>query len=165
MKLRSCATLFAQVSPPDSVLDKYFAGEADERTLELMRVARKANMKLFLTVVAVFVALGVWAGFRAGEPPFANTRFQAGLAIAFAAQILFCLWVWFRARPGSADRMVLPPLIVLSASMLVNLLPRLLWPGDERMQFAAMTISTALLVVALVMHIRRRRALRQEGHQ
>ena len=44
-KLRSCATLFAQVSPPDSVfegvLDKYFAGEADERTLELMRVTRR----------------------------------------------------------------------------------------------------------------------------
>jgi uncharacterized protein (DUF1810 family) len=36
-KLRSCATLFAQVSPDDSVfhrvLDKYFAGEPDAATL------------------------------------------------------------------------------------------------------------------------------------
>jgi uncharacterized protein (DUF1810 family) len=40
MKLRSCATLFAHVSPPGSVfhrlLDKYFAGEPDARTLHLL---------------------------------------------------------------------------------------------------------------------------------
>ena len=37
MKLRSCATLFASVSPPDSVfdriLDKYFEGQRDDKTL------------------------------------------------------------------------------------------------------------------------------------
>ncbi|HEU4620054.1 MAG TPA: DUF1810 domain-containing protein [Gammaproteobacteria bacterium] len=41
MKLRSSATLFAAVSPPGSVferlLDKYFGGERDEKTLRLMR--------------------------------------------------------------------------------------------------------------------------------
>lgn len=40
MKLRSCATLFAAVSPPRSVfhrlLDKYFAAEPDERTIQRM---------------------------------------------------------------------------------------------------------------------------------
>lgn len=40
MKLRSCVTLFAQVSPPGSVfeqlLDEFFEGEADQRTLELI---------------------------------------------------------------------------------------------------------------------------------
>jgi uncharacterized protein (DUF1810 family) len=43
MKLRSCATLFACVSPAGSVfdrlLDKYFQGRRDDRTLRLMRVA------------------------------------------------------------------------------------------------------------------------------
>lgn len=38
LKLQSCATLFAAVSPPGSVfhqlIDKYFGGEHDERTLE-----------------------------------------------------------------------------------------------------------------------------------
>jgi uncharacterized protein (DUF1810 family) len=41
MKLRSCATLFARVSNGDSVfhkiLDKYFAGKPDPRTLELLQ--------------------------------------------------------------------------------------------------------------------------------
>jgi uncharacterized protein (DUF1810 family) len=41
MKLRSCATLFAQVSPPGSVferaLDRYFDGKSDERTLDVLR--------------------------------------------------------------------------------------------------------------------------------
>ena len=40
MKLRSCATLFAQVSPTNSVferlLDKYFQGEVDEKTVRLL---------------------------------------------------------------------------------------------------------------------------------
>ena len=42
MKLRSCATLFAQVSSPGSVferlLSKYFQGERDERTLRLLGI-------------------------------------------------------------------------------------------------------------------------------
>jgi len=41
MKLRSCATLFAHVSPGGSafhrVLDQYFHGEPDARTLSLIR--------------------------------------------------------------------------------------------------------------------------------
>lgn len=40
MKLKSCATLFASVSPPGSVferlLDKYFQGERDGNTLRLL---------------------------------------------------------------------------------------------------------------------------------
>jgi uncharacterized protein (DUF1810 family) len=40
-KLRSCATLFAQVSPPKSVFErlpeKYYEGEQDARTLELLK--------------------------------------------------------------------------------------------------------------------------------
>lgn len=40
LKLRSCATLFARVSPPGSVFEqllaKYFRATADQRTLELL---------------------------------------------------------------------------------------------------------------------------------
>jgi uncharacterized protein (DUF1810 family) len=40
MKLKSCATLFASVTPPDSafarLLDKYFRGERDGKTLHLI---------------------------------------------------------------------------------------------------------------------------------
>jgi uncharacterized protein (DUF1810 family) len=43
LKLKSCATLFAQVSPPGSVferlLDKYFRGERDGKTLGLIGTA------------------------------------------------------------------------------------------------------------------------------
>ncbi len=43
MKLRSCATLFAQVSPPESVfeqiLDTYYGGKADPNTLRLLTSA------------------------------------------------------------------------------------------------------------------------------
>jgi uncharacterized protein (DUF1810 family) len=43
LKLRSCATLFASVSPPDSVFDrllqKYYPGGRDEKTLQLLGLA------------------------------------------------------------------------------------------------------------------------------
>jgi uncharacterized protein (DUF1810 family) len=42
LKLKSCATLFARVSPPGSVFDRlvtmYYGGETDERTLELLNM-------------------------------------------------------------------------------------------------------------------------------
>jgi uncharacterized protein (DUF1810 family) len=42
LKLRSCATLFASVSPPGSVfhrlLDKYYQGEPDGKTLRLLGI-------------------------------------------------------------------------------------------------------------------------------
>ncbi|XFA73996.1 DUF1810 domain-containing protein [Thermosynechococcaceae cyanobacterium Okahandja] len=50
MKLRSCATLFAQVSPAGSVfhqlLDQYFQGELDTETLTLIGRSPRANPTL-----------------------------------------------------------------------------------------------------------------------
>ena len=44
LKLKSCATLFAHVSPPGSVfeqlLDKFYAGERDAATLRLLSATR-----------------------------------------------------------------------------------------------------------------------------
>ncbi|PAW66807.1 MAG: calpastatin [Verrucomicrobiia bacterium Tous-C4TDCM] len=45
MKLRSCATLFSAISPADSIfhriLDRFFGGQPDVRTLELLRLGRE----------------------------------------------------------------------------------------------------------------------------
>jgi uncharacterized protein (DUF1810 family) len=47
LKLRSCATLFASVSPPGSVfhriLDKYFQGKPDPKTLGLLGIGPIGN--------------------------------------------------------------------------------------------------------------------------
>jgi uncharacterized protein (DUF1810 family) len=47
LKLRSCATLFACVSPPGSVfdrlLDKYYGGERDRKTLRLLGIDPEAG--------------------------------------------------------------------------------------------------------------------------
>jgi uncharacterized protein (DUF1810 family) len=44
LKLQSCATLFASVSPPGSVfhrvLEKYYGGAPDDRTLHLLKPSR-----------------------------------------------------------------------------------------------------------------------------
>lgn len=50
LKLRSCATLFALVSPPGSifhrVLEKYFDRNPDERTIRLMEDAPEGGERL-----------------------------------------------------------------------------------------------------------------------
>jgi uncharacterized protein (DUF1810 family) len=47
LKLRSCATLFACVAPPGSVFDrlleKYYGGERDDRTLRLLGVSSRGG--------------------------------------------------------------------------------------------------------------------------
>jgi uncharacterized protein (DUF1810 family) len=47
MKLRSCATLFARVAPPGSVfqslLNKYFKGKPDDKTLQLLGIEPEAS--------------------------------------------------------------------------------------------------------------------------
>ena len=47
LKLRSCATLFASVSPPDSVFDrllrKYYRGGRDGKTLQLLGIASEGG--------------------------------------------------------------------------------------------------------------------------
>ena len=47
VKLKSCATLFATISPADSVfhklLDKYFQGQRDDKTLQLLGTAAEAK--------------------------------------------------------------------------------------------------------------------------
>jgi len=52
LKLKSCATLFACVSPPGSVferlLEKYFRGARDGRTLELLGIDPESGSPLFV---------------------------------------------------------------------------------------------------------------------
>jgi uncharacterized protein (DUF1810 family) len=47
LKLRSCATLFAQVAPDEPVfprlLDRYYDGQPDARTLALLEKARRSS--------------------------------------------------------------------------------------------------------------------------
>ena len=118
-------------------------------------------MKRVLGVVVVAVALGVWSGVRAWQSPSVTMNIQAGLAIVFGCSLVLCLWVWYRARPGSGDAMVMPVIALLSAAMLVGILPRLLWPAAAGIHSAGSIASMIVITVGLIMQIRRRRSLRR----
>ena len=81
--------------------------------------------------------------------------FQAGLAFVIACNLLLCLWLLYRARPGSGDAMVLPTVALLSGSMLVGILPRLLWPEARGLQLAGLIVSIIVPTVLLIIQIRR----------
>lgn len=113
-------------------------------------------MRTTLGLAAVF-AIGLWAGVSAyGSASFMG-NIQAGFAILFGSNLLFCLWLWYRAEPGSGDAMVAPTLVLLSASMLLGILPRVLWPTVERLHIAGSVVSVVVPTVLVIMQIRRRR--------
>ena len=91
------------------------------------------------------------------------TRVPAGLAILYACNLIFCLWIWYRAKPGSGDAMVLPGLVVVMAAMLVGVLPPLLWPAAEGLQVAASITSALVVITMVIVQIRRRRRNRESA--
>jgi len=89
------------------------------------------------------------------------TKVQAGLAILSAANLLFCLWLWRRAQPGSGDAMVLPATMLLSVALLLGIVPNLFWPAAEGVQIAGSIASVVVVTIMLVLQIRNRRRLRR----
>ena len=118
-------------------------------------------MKRVLGVAIVAVALGVWGGVRAWQSASVAVNIQAGLAIVIGGGLVLCLWGWYRARPGSGDAMVAPVIALLSAAMLVGILPRVFWPAAEGIHIAGSIVSMIVTTVALIMQIRRRRSRRR----
>ena len=121
------------------------------------------NTKLMIGVTAVVAALGFWAGVNGWRSEVVMTRVQAGLAILYAFNLIFCLWIWYRAKPGSGDRMVLPGLVVVMAAMLVGVLPQLFWPAAEGLQAAASITSVLVVITMVIVQIRRRRRNRESA--
>jgi hypothetical protein len=117
-------------------------------------------MKRVIGLVLVAAAVGVWAGIRSWP---SESTVQTGLAIVIGGNLLMCLWLWYRARPGSGDAMALPGVVLLSAAMLIGILPRLFWPAAERLQIAASIASLSVSIVVLIAQFRRLRRLRRHG--
>ena len=115
--------------------------------------------KRFLAV-AVVTALGIGAGFAAWPSTSVMTTVRAGAAILFAGNLILCLVLWARAEPGSGDAMVLPTLVLISASMLLGIVPRLLWPAASTLHIAASVASVSVLAVVAIRQIHSRRRSR-----
>lgn len=115
---------------------------------------------LGLLVVAA-AALGLWAGVTAWRSPSLTAYVQAGLAVIVGANLLIGLWLWYRAQPGSGDATSAPTVVLISAGLLLGILPRVIWPAAERLHHAGSIGSWVVLTVLVIMQIRRRRKLRR----
>ena len=123
-------------------------------------------MNWMIWVLVLVAALGVWGGFRAWPSPSVGMTIQAAVAILISGNLLFMTWLWRRARPGSGDAVALPSLILLSVSMLIGLIPRLVWPAYEELQITASAVSvvfTTFVVIAMFRRNRRLLAARRRG--
>src|SRR5215203_5594332 len=114
-------------------------------------------------VIAVFVLLGVAAGLLTDGSASGRQKVEFGFAAVLVCHIVFAIWVWHRAKPGSSDTAIAPTFMLLSTSALIRILPRLLWPAAGRLHIAALIVSAVLLVIVLIIQVRRHRGLRQSG--
>ena len=120
-------------------------------------------MKLLLPVAVVAGALGVWAGFNGWQSGAVRTTGHAVLAVLVGGNLLICSWAWWRAKPGSGDATVLPTLMLLSAAMLIGILPRLFWPSSDDMQVVGSTASAVIVIAIAMVQIRKRKRLRNQA--
>ena len=118
-------------------------------------------MKRVLGVAVVALALGVWGGVRAWQSASVAVNIQSGLAIAIGCNLALCVWVWYRARPGSGDARVMPVIALLSAAMLVGILPGLFWPAADGLHIGGSIASIIVTTAVLVMQFRLLRRLRR----
>jgi hypothetical protein len=114
-----------------------------------------------VVVAALGLAVGIWGGIQAHQSASLSAKIEAGLAIVIGCNLLLCLWLWYRARPGSGDAMVVPVIALLSASMLVGILPRVLWPADEGIRIAGSITSIVATTAVVIIQLRRSRRLRR----
>lgn len=120
-------------------------------------------MKPMLLAVLVAGAIGLWAGFNFGRSGTVTTSIHAGLAVLIGANLLFSSWVWWRAKPGSGDAMVLPTLMLILAAMLIAILPRLFWPSNDGSHMVGSVASAVIATFIAVVQIRKRRRLRDHA--
>jgi len=114
-----------------------------------------------VVVAALGLAVGIWSGIQARQSASVSAKIEAGLAIAIGCNLLLGFWLWYRARPGSGDAMVVPVISLLSASMLVGILPRVFWPADEGIRVAGSIASVIATTAVVIIQLRRHRQLRR----
>lgn len=83
------------------------------------------------------------------------TKSEIVSLVFIACSMVLAAWAWYRARPGSGERNLLPMLLLLSISMLVGLLPRVLWPDAARVKIGGSIASIVLTVIATLIGARR----------
>jgi peptidoglycan/LPS O-acetylase OafA/YrhL len=120
-------------------------------------------MKRAAAIGVVALAIGIGAGVYASRSAESTFSIQTGVAVLLGGDLLFCLWLWYRARPGSGDAIFLPVLVLLLIAALVGLLPRLLWPAIEPLRMAGSVASVLLTALAVLISFKRRRRLPQRG--
>jgi hypothetical protein len=63
--------------------------------------------------------------------------------------------MWRQLRRDGGDTSVLVPMFTICISMLIGVLPGLLWAGNEPLQIAGSVVSIVLTSIAMVISMRR----------
>jgi hypothetical protein len=108
-------------------------------------------MKQIAWLTGPLAFVGIWAGLRGWEMSASTSAgLQAVAAVLIGVNLASMTWMLRRARPASGDFSALPPLVLLSTSMLVGLVPRLLWPDHDGLEIGTAIASIVMTIVAVV---------------
>lgn len=112
-------------------------------------------MKALLVVAVAAGVGGLWAGVQGLQLGTMTSTAFSGIALLTSANLLYCSWGWWRAKPGSSDEVVMPALLLLSGGTLLGAVPRLLWPSSDVASVIG-TLAGAAILIGTAIPFRRR---------
>ncbi len=108
-------------------------------------------MKRIAWLTGPLALVGIWAGVLGWERSASPTAgLQAVAAVLIGLSLASMTWMLRRARPESGDFSALPPVVLLSASMLVGLVPRLVWPDHDGLETGTAVTSIVMTIVGVI---------------
>jgi peptidoglycan/LPS O-acetylase OafA/YrhL len=117
-------------------------------------------MKPLALIYLVFVAamaFGIALGLSGWQSASLMAKVDVAVAVFFGGMLLFIWWRWSRTNPNSPDQKFMSTMMMLSASLLLGAMPRIVWPEGGWPRTAASLLALGSTVVFLI-QLRRQRS-------
>lgn len=118
----------------------------------------KPHVLIFI-VFGAAMAFGIALGLSGWQSASVMEKFDLAVVVFFGGLLLFSTWHWNRATRDSPDRRFLSTMTLLSASLLLGAMPRVVWPDGGWLRTAASLLALCASTGILIWLLRQRRKL------
>jgi hypothetical protein len=112
---------------------------------------------LIFIVFVVAMTFGIALGVSGWQSASVMEKVDLAVVVFFGGLLLFSTWHWNRATPDSPDRRFMSTMTLLSASLLLGAMPRVVWPDGGWPRTAASILALCASTGILIWLLRQRR--------
>ena len=114
---------------------------------------------LLFVVFVVAMAFGIALGLSGWQSASVMAKVDLAVVVFFGGLVLFSAWHSKRAEPGSPDRKFMSTMTLVSASLVLGAMPRVVWPDGGWPRTAASLLALCASTGVLIWLLRQRRKL------